>query len=275
MPTTGSPREPTLAALQDLADLRQELLDNLPFGIVVYEVVTPTTFRFIAANKLVLSGKDLTPADIGRMVTDIFAPAQAARMSAHLQACIANQAPLDVEERVEFPHRTFWFKSSYRPLPPRPGKPLHALIVVEDITTRKQQDVEHERQESLLEQQAAQLAELSTPLLAISEQTVVMPLVGAIDSRRIHQIMDTLLTGVADHGATHVILDITGVPIVDTQVAEALIRAARAVTLLGAQTVLTGIRPEVAQTLVGLGADLSSIVTLGTLQAGIAYAVGR
>jgi rsbT co-antagonist protein RsbR len=99
-----------------------------------------------------------------------------------------------------------------------------------------------------------------------------MPLVGAIDSRRVQQIMDTLLTGVADYGATKVILDITGVPIVDTQVANALLRAARAVTLLGAQTVLTGVRPEVAQTLVGLGVDLSGIVTLGTLQDGIAYA---
>jgi anti-anti-sigma factor len=206
------------------------------------------------------------------MLTDIFPPAQAAQIGGHLQKCLANQAPFDVEERVEFPQRTFWFLSSYRPLPPRPGRPLHVLIVVEDITIRKQQDLEREQREDIIEHQAAQLAELSTPLLAISEQTVVMPLVGAIDSRRVQQIMDTLLTGVADYGATKVILDITGVPIVDTQVANALLRAARAVTLLGAQTVLTGVRPEVAQTLVGLGVDLSGIVTLGTLQDGIAYA---
>jgi rsbT co-antagonist protein RsbR len=71
------------------------------------------------------------------------------------------------------------------------------------------------------------------------------------------------------------ILDITGVPVVDTQVANALLRAAQAVKLLGAQVVLTGIRPEVAQTLVGLGVDLGDIVTRGTLQSGIAFALGR
>jgi anti-anti-sigma regulatory factor len=275
MPNSESPLEPTLAALQDLADLRQQVLDNLPFGIVIYESVTPTTFRFVAANAIVLSGNDITPADVGRMLTDIFSPAQAGQIGANLQSCLANQAPLDVEEYLEFPHRSFWFLSSYRPLPPRPGKPAQVLIVVEDITARKDQDMERARQESLIAQQAAQLAELSTPLLAISEQTVVMPLVGAIDSRRVQQIMETLLSGVADHGASQVILDITGVPIVDTQVANALIHAARAATLLGAKTVLTGIRPEVAQTLVGLGADLSSIVTLGTLEAGIAYAANH
>ena len=271
MTTNGSPLEPTLAALQDLADLRQQVLDNLPFGIVIYDVVTPTTFRFTAANKVVLASQNVTPAHIGRMLTEIFPPAQAEQIGTHLQTCLATQLPLDIEERVDFPARTFWFLSHYRPLPPRPEKPVQVLIVVEDITAQKLQDLERERQETLIAQQAAQLAELSTPLLAISERTVVMPLVGAIDSRRIQQIMETLLTGVTDHGASHVILDITGVPIVDTQVANALIRAARAVMLLGAQTVLTGIRPEVAQTLVGLGADLSSIVTRGTLQDGIAY----
>lgn len=275
MTNTGSPVEPTPVVVQDLADLHQQVLDSLPFGIVVYEVVTPTTFRFIAANKVVLSGKDVTSADIGRMLTDIFPPAQVDQFCTRFQTCLASQAPLDVEERVEFPNRVFWFRSSYRPLPLRPDKPQQVLIVVEDITDRKQQDLEREHQEYSLVQQVAQLAELSTPLLVISDQAVVMPLVGAIDSRRIQQIMETLLLGVSKHGVSQVILDIIGVPIVDTQVANALIRAARAVTLLGAQTVLTGIRPEVAQTLVGLGADLSSIVTLGTLQAGIAYAVKR
>ena len=85
--------------------------------------------------------------------------------------------------------------------------------------------------------------------------------------------MENLLTGVAQSQARAVILDITGVPIVDTQVASALIRASQAVSLLGSQVILTGIRPEVAQTLVGLGVDLQSITTRGTLQAGIAYAL--
>lgn len=83
--------------------------------------------------------------------------------------------------------------------------------------------------------------------------------------------METLLEGIARQQAEIAILDITGVQVVDTQVASAL--AAQAARLLGAQVIITGIRPAMAQTLVQLGADLSDIVTLGTLQAGIAYAL--
>jgi rsbT co-antagonist protein RsbR len=101
---------------------------------------------------------------------------------------------------------------------------------------------------------------------------MVMPLVGAVDSQRAQQVLSALLEGIAGSRARVAILDITGVAVVDTQVANALIRAAQAVKLLGAQVVLTGIRPEVAQTLVGLGADLSGIITRSSLQSGIAYA---
>jgi rsbT co-antagonist protein RsbR len=88
-------------------------------------------------------------------------------------------------------------------------------------------------------------------------------------------VLETLLEGIAGSGASVAILDITGVALVDTQVANALIRAAQAVNLLGAQVVLTGIRPEVAQTLVGLGVELGGIVTRSSLQSGIAYALER
>jgi anti-anti-sigma factor len=100
-----------------------------------------------------------------------------------------------------------------------------------------------------------------------------MPLIGAIDSSRAQQVIETLLAGVAASRATTAILDITGVQVVDTQAANALLRAAQAVKLLGAQVVLTGIRPEIAQTLVGLGLDLGGITTRATLQSGIAFAL--
>ena len=104
---------------------------------------------------------------------------------------------------------------------------------------------------------------------------VVMPLVGTVDTRRAERVLETLLAGISERGATVAILDITGVGIVDTQVANALVHAAQAVKLLGAQVILTGIRPEVAQTLVGMGADLRSITTHGTLQSGIAATLRR
>ncbi|HEU5088301.1 MAG TPA: STAS domain-containing protein, partial [Roseiflexaceae bacterium] len=109
----------------------------------------------------------------------------------------------------------------------------------------------------------------------ISDDVMVMPLIGAVDSRRAQQVLQALLEGTASRNARTVILDITGVPVVDTQVANALIGAARALRLLGAQVVLTGIRPEVAQTMVGLGVDLGSVTTRSSLQSGIAFAINQ
>jgi anti-anti-sigma regulatory factor len=128
-------------------------------------------------------------------------------------------------------------------------------------------------QEEIIRSQDAALRELSTPLIPIADEVVVMPLIGSMDTRRVQQVLETLLSGVAELRARVAIIDITGVPVVDTQVANALVRAAQSVKLLGAQVILTGIRPEVAQTLVGLGADLQTIITRGTLQSGISFAL--
>jgi rsbT co-antagonist protein RsbR len=119
------------------------------------------------------------------------------------------------------------------------------------------------------------LRQVSTPLVPVMEGILVMPIVGDLDSRRASQIMETLLEGVTRAGADIVILDITGVALVDTGVANALIQAARAVRLLGAEVLLVGITPEVAQTIVSLGVDLGALVTRGDLQSGIAYALAR
>ncbi len=130
-------------------------------------------------------------------------------------------------------------------------------------------------QEEIIRAQEITLAELSTPLIPISEHVVVMPLVGMVDSRRAERVMEVLLLGVAEHQARIAIIDITGVSVIDAQVANALVLAAQAVRLLGSQVVLTGIQPHVAQTLVGLGVDLKALVTRSTLQSGIIYATKR
>jgi rsbT co-antagonist protein RsbR len=156
------------------------------------------------------------------------------------------------------------------------GKTTSVLGVSIDTTDRRIADAERQAlQDQVIAAQQVALVELSTPLIPIANGVVVMPLIGSIDSGRAQKVLETLLSGVAESRANRVILDITGVPVVDTQVANALLRAAQAVKLLGAQIILTGIRPEVAQTLVGLGIDLSGIQTLGTLQSGIALALGR
>jgi rsbT co-antagonist protein RsbR len=129
--------------------------------------------------------------------------------------------------------------------------------------------------EAIIRSQTAAIQELSAPIIPIYRGVLVLPLIGAIDSQRAATIMETLLDGIAQRDASVVLLDITGVPVVDTSVAHHLIQAARAVRLLGAEIVLVGISPEIAQTIVQLGVSLSDIVTRSDLQAGLAYALDR
>lgn len=145
-----------------------------------------------------------------------------------------------------------------------------------DITERKRAAEAlklSQMQAETIRAQAAVLEEISTPIFPLSDNVVMMPLIGTIDTARARQMIEVLLEGVQTHQAHIVIVDITGVPIVDTQVANVLIQAAQAVRLLGAKIVITGIRPEIAQTLVSLGINLSGLMTRGSLQSGVAYAL--
>lgn len=166
------------------------------------------------------------------------------------------------------------FETRYSPLYDGAGQLDGTVLVALDITERLQMEVDRLLlQEEVIATQEAALRELSTPLIPVSDDVVIMPLIGSIDSARAQQVIETLLEGVSRAGARMAIVDITGVPVVDTQVANALLRAARSVSLLGAQVMLTGISPEVAQTLVQLGADMSGITTRSTLQSAVAQAL--
>jgi len=150
------------------------------------------------------------------------------------------------------------------------------LQIDTDITARKRaEQVEAQRQQDIIRAQAQAIEELSTPLIPITDEILVMPLIGMLDSVRAQQVMHTLLAGLAASRGKFAILDITGVPVVDTAVASAILRAAHAARLLGTEVILTGIRPEVAQTLVHLDAGLGNIITRGTLQSGIKHALAR
>ena len=128
-----------------------------------------------------------------------------------------------------------------------------------------------EREMVVKEQQAAMLA-LSTPVLLIRDQTLVVPLIGTIDSARAAQIVEQLLNSIVETQAVVVIIDITGVPVIDTAVANHLVKTVQAARMLGAETIITGISPANAQTLVTLGVDLSMMTTKGNLRSGMKLA---
>ncbi|MBC1291695.1 STAS domain-containing protein [Listeria booriae] len=121
--------------------------------------------------------------------------------------------------------------------------------------------------------QKTALQELSAPLLPIFDGISVMPLIGTIDTERAKLIMENLLIGVVKHRSDVVLIDITGVPIVDTMVAHHIIQASDAVRLVGCQAMLVGIRPEIAQTIVNLGIELDQVITTSTMKKGMEKAL--
>jgi rsbT co-antagonist protein RsbR len=119
--------------------------------------------------------------------------------------------------------------------------------------------------EQIIADQADQLLELSTPVVKLWDGVLAVPLVGTLDSARTQVVMEKLLQALVDTGSEHAIIDITGVPAVDTQVAQHLLKTVAAARLMGAECVISGIRPQIAQTIVGLGIEFGDIRTKASL----------
>jgi anti-anti-sigma factor len=153
-----------------------------------------------------------------------------------------------------------------------------AIVILRDITEKKRTEKAAQEQvarDEMLRAQADALSALSAPLIPITDDVVVMPLIGEMDAARMRKVQEALIEGIAARRARVAILDITGVPSLDAQGTDEIVRIARAARLLGSRIILTGIRPEVAQALVSLGQDLSGVATKHSLQSGIAYALKR
>ena len=127
--------------------------------------------------------------------------------------------------------------------------------------------------EAVITRQAQQLVELSTPVVRLWDGILAVPLIGTLDSMRTQVVMESLLEAIVDAGASVAIIDITGVPTVDTQVAQHLLKTVFAARLMGAECVISGIRPAIAQTIVHLGIDLEGVTTRATLGDALALAL--
>jgi rsbT co-antagonist protein RsbR len=125
--------------------------------------------------------------------------------------------------------------------------------------------------EKIIAEQQEAIRELSIPVLQVREQLLIVPLVGLVDSQRARQLIETMLAAIRDKRARGVVVDVTGVPVVDTSVANTLVQVCDAARLMGTTVVISGISPEMAQTLVSLGAKLPATETLVDLQEGIDF----
>ncbi len=269
----------TKEALSTSQEHTRLFLAHTPTSIAMFD----QNMRFILVSQGWLDGYNLGDQNlIGQSLYDIF-PDLPERWKEIHQHCLAGAT----ESAEEDPYPRADGSTNYMTWNICPW--YHAadqiggiIMVTHDVTLRKlAQDALREREAQLrvINQEQQQLIEMireiSIPVIPVHDEILVLPLVGMIDTARSGRIMETLLTGVQQHGAKVVIIDITGVPVVDTGVANHLIRATQAATLLGAHCVLVGVSPEVAQTLVQLGVNLSALVTLSNLQAGVTYALSR
>jgi rsbT co-antagonist protein RsbR len=127
--------------------------------------------------------------------------------------------------------------------------------------------------EEIIRQQADAMLELSTPVVRLWDGIIAVPLVGTLDSARAQLVMEKMLDALVTSGSTHAVIDITGVPTVDTEVAQHLLKTVMAARLLGAQCTICGIRPQIAHTIVSLGIEFGDIATKATLADALAHAL--
>jgi rsbT co-antagonist protein RsbR len=128
--------------------------------------------------------------------------------------------------------------------------------------------------EEVILRQTDEITEISTPVIKVWEGILALPIIGTLDSARTQVVMENLLQEIVETGSTIAILDISGVPAVDSLVAQHLIKTVAATRLMGAECIISGIRPEIAQTVVHLGIDLSNIVTKASLASALKYSFG-
>ena len=218
----------------------------------------------------------------------------------------AEDGRYDIEYRVVWPDGSVhWMVNKGQVYRDEEGQPQRMLGVSVDVTPRKEAELELQkhkdhleelvqertrklaaantqleqeiaegrRREEIIEQQGREILELSTPVMQLWDGVVAAPLIGTLDSQRAQQFMEVLLQSIVQTDSQVALVDITGVPTIDTQTAQNLIETVSAVKLLGAQVVLTGVRPAIAQTLVHLGIDLTDVTTRPSLASGLRVAL--
>lgn len=251
--------------------LFQTFMDNFPDLAFAKDLQG----HFILSNRALERAFDAARGNlIGRTIYDFVPEETADGMWTAERRVLETGRPMEVEQIMpdnETP-RIKWLVEF--PLYDADGKIYAVGGVATDITERKEAEAEQARlqQEALMAQQEA-LKELATPIIPVMDRIIVMPLVGHVDSLRARDIMRSLLAGITEHHAKVVILDVTGVSIIDTGIVNHLNKTIQAARLKGAHTIVTGLSDAVAETIVDLGIDWSDVETLSEMRTGLLAAL--
>lgn len=257
-------------ALKTNQHILRAIIDNAP--AVIY--VKDTNGRLIIVNRLYARVLNKSVDEIiGKNESDLFPEELVAEWHRSEQGIFESGETIHYQNSMALDGEMRDFLTSQFPLYDDEQKPFAICGISADVSELRQ--AERERtlfQDEIIRVQEAALRELSTPLIPITEDILVMPLVGVVDNRRAQLVLETLLEGVVYHSAERVILDLTGLTRIDEQIAHFLLQVAKATRLLGAEITLTGIGAEVAETLVNIGANLQDITIAATLQSSISSA---
>ncbi|WP_437678148.1 PAS domain S-box protein [Sorangium sp. So ce131] len=253
-----------IRALERDSVVLRAILDNL--DILVWVVDSARNFTYLEGKAVRSVG---LPRDevLGRSVYQFY-PEETVP---HIGETFTRGAPMEYALEA---HDRSW-RTWTIPIHGERGRVDEVLGVTLDVTEQQRLQAEAEARVTQLERQQRVIRQLATPIIEVWEGVLALPMIGVIDSSRTAEVMDSLLEAMVREGARFAVLDLTGVEAVDTQTASYLINLIRAIRLLGAEGIVTGIRSNVAQTLVGLGVDLGAITTLGNLRAGLRYCIAR
>jgi rsbT co-antagonist protein RsbR len=272
VPTTDdAPPAPTLPEAPAHAPVTTEqilrgMLDTLDIAVTVIDVNGVVSYQ---DGKIVRKSPNLQGNTfVGKNILELYA--NAPDVLRNVRRALAGE-PVHYTADV---HGNLW-ANWFAPVRDENGRVTSAIAITLDKSESKQAMQVLEQRLETIERQQEVIRNLETPIIEIWNQVITLPMVGVVDSARAGRVMDNLLAAVVRHAARYAILDLTGVDTVDTATASHLISLVRAIRLLGAEGIITGIRPTVAQTIVELGLDLSSIRTFSTLRDGLALCIDR
>lgn len=261
------------AALRERNELLTAVIRNCPAVIFVKD----TEGRLTVCNQTYERLAGAQPGGLlGKTDHDIFGPEAGEQNRRNDLRVCESGAPQEVEELIPQADGMHVYLSVKFPIYDARGELYGLGGVATDISERRRAEEERNAlQQQIIEVQRSVLDELSTPIVPIADNVIALPLIGTIDRERGRAIMQALLDGVAEFRARAAILDVTGVRSVDAQVAAGLLQSVRAARLLGTRVLVTGIRPEVAQAMVGLDADWSGVAIFATMREAVAEVLAR